>query len=256
MQFSSGAIAAGCHHDSCKKQGKDWAALRAMHEPEHRKGGTHQKKGTEDHGGEHRTETGFTDLGNAHRFARDHGTDVRYCWPWSKWLVWNGRYWSRDDTGEIHRLAEKTVRAMYEEAARSRSKEWRKALGAWAVKCEAHGSRQKMLASAQAISGIPNPARELGPGSRLLNVLNSTLDLRSGTLRSHAREDYITRCMDVSYNPDAKCPTWETFLDQVFGGDAGLVSFVQKAVGYSLTGVIIEHVLLVLHGLGSNGKQP
>ena len=100
-------------------------------------------------------EPGLTDLGNAHRSARDHGGNVRYCWPWGRWLVWNGRFWSRDETGEIHRLAEATVRAMYEEAARSSSPERREALGAWAVKCESHERRTKMLASAQAIEGIP-----------------------------------------------------------------------------------------------------
>jgi putative DNA primase/helicase len=82
------------------------------------------------------TEPGPTDLGNAHRFARDHRGDVRYCWPWGRWLVWNGRYWCRDETGEIHRRAEATVRGIYEEAARS-SPERREVLAKWAV-----GARQ------------------------------------------------------------------------------------------------------------------
>lgn len=86
---------------------------------------------------EDRTEPGLTDLGNAHRFARDHRENVRYCWPWGRWLVWNGRYWCRDDTGQIHRLVEATVRGIYAEAARS-TPERREALGKWAVKYESH----------------------------------------------------------------------------------------------------------------------
>ena len=58
----------------------------------------------------------------------------------------------------------------------------------------------------------------------------------------------------MDYDPDAKCPIWERFLNEVFGEDAGLVEFVQRAIGYSLTGAVIEHVLIVLYGLGSNGK--
>jgi putative DNA primase/helicase len=197
---------------------------------------------------------GLTDLGNAHRFARDHGADVRYCWPWSKWLVWNGRFWSHDDTGKIHRLAEATVRAMYEAAARSPQEERRKVLGGWAVKCESHERRAKMLASAQAIEGIPIRPEDMDRDPWLLNVRNGTIDLRTGTVRPHAREDYITRGIDLDYDPDAKCPVWDRFVAEVFGDDDTLVAFVQRAIGYSLTGVIIEHVLLVLYGLGSNGK--
>ena len=78
--------------------------------------------------------------------------------------------------------------------------------------------------------------------------------MRTGTLRPHAREDYITRCLNVDYDPDAKCPTWERFIHEVFGGNAEIIAFLQRAVGYCLTGEIIEHVLIVLYGLGSNGK--
>ncbi|MGH8555009.1 MAG: hypothetical protein ACREUD_05520, partial [Gammaproteobacteria bacterium] len=75
---------------------------------------------------------GLTDLGSAHRFARDHGRDVRYCWPWAKWLVWNNRFWSRDEDGPILRLAEATVRGMYKEAAAELDPERREAL----AKCQ------------------------------------------------------------------------------------------------------------------------
>lgn len=161
-------------------------------------------------------EPGLTDLGNAHRFARDHWADVRYCWPWGRWLVWNGRYWCRDETGKIHRLAEATVRGIYQEAALS-SEERRAVLASWAVKSESHERRAKMLASAQAIEGIPIQPDDMDRDVWLLNVLNGTIDLRIGTLRPHAREDYITRCLDVDYDPEAECPTWERFIHEVFG---------------------------------------
>ena len=185
--------------------------------------------------------------------AWDHRENVRYCWPWGRWLVWNRRYWSRDETGEIHRLAEATIRLMYAEAAAS-SPERRKTLGEWAVKCESHERRIKMLASAQAIAGIPIQPKDMDRDPWLLNVRNGTILLRTGTLRPHAREDLITRGIDVDYDPDAVCPTWERFIHEVFGGNAEIIAFVQRVAGYSLTGAIIEHVLIVLHGPGSNGK--
>jgi putative DNA primase/helicase len=202
---------------------------------------------------ETKAEPGLTDLGNAHRFTREHQRDVRYCWPWQKWLVWNGLFWARDETGEVHRLAEKTVRGMYLEAAQS-SPDRREVLATWAVKCESHERRAKMLASGQAIAGIPVRPVDLDRDPMLLNVRNGTLDLRTGALRPHAREDLITRGLEVDYDPAAVCPTWERFLSDVFDGVAETIAFMQRAIGYSLTGATTEHVLIVLYGLGSNGK--
>ena len=179
---------------------------------------------------------------------------IRYCWPWGRWLVWNGRFWSRDETGEIHRLAEATVRAMYEEAARSSSPEWREALGAWAVKCESHERRTKMLASAQAIEGIPIRPEELDRDPWLLNVRNGTINLRTGTLRPHAREDLISRGIDVDYDPAAVCPTWKRFIREVFAGDAETIPFVQRAIGYSLTGDIQSTPFLSHTAEAATGK--
>jgi len=202
-----------------------------------------------------RTLYGFTDLGNAHRFARDHGADVRYCWPWGKWLVWNGRFWPRDEDGEIHRLAEATVRGVYKEAAAELDPERREALAKWAVKSESHERRMKMLASAQAIEGVPIRPEGMDRDPWLLNVGNGTIDLRDGTLRQHAREDYITRGIETGYDPAVVCPAWDRFLREVFSDDAETIAFVQRAIGYSITGTVREHALFILHGTGSNGKS-
>ena len=200
-----------------------------------------------------RTEPGLTDLGNAHRFARDHRENVRYCWPWGGGSYGTAAIGRRDETGEIHRLAEATVRGMYEEAARS-SQERREALATWAVKCESHERRIKNARIRSGYRGIPIQPEDMDRDPWLLNVGNGTIDLRTGTLRPHAREDLITRGIDMDYDPDAKCPTWERFIHEVFGDNAETIAFVQRAIGYSLTGTIIEHVLIVLYGLGSNGK--
>ncbi|MGH8355301.1 MAG: DNA primase family protein [Pseudomonas sp.] len=63
-----------------------------------------------------------------------------------------------------------------------------------------------------------------------------------------------TRLIDINYDAEAVCPAWDTFLREVFLGDEGLIRFVQRAAGYSLTGLTREHVLFILFGLGANGK--
>ena len=108
------------------------------------------------------------------------------------------------------------MRGMYQEAALS-SEERRAVLASWALKSESHERRVKMLASAQAIQGIPIRPEDMDRDVWLLNVLNGTIDLRTGTLRPHAREDLITRGVDVDYDPAAECPAWESFVHEVFG---------------------------------------
>ena len=84
----------------------------------------------------------------------------------------------------------------------------------------------------------------------LAGVPNGVLELSRGQHRDSQREDYITAQLGASYDPAATCPRWLQFLDQVFAGDAELVAFLQRAVGYSLTGDTSEHVFFLLHGDG------
>ena len=87
------------------------------------------------------------------------------------------------------------------------------------------------------------------------NVQNGSLDLRTGALRPHDPTDLITFLAPVAFDPTARCPTWERFLLEVFAGDRDLVAFIQRAVGWSLTGVVKERALFFLYGdTGKNGK--
>lgn len=197
----------------------------------------------------------LTDLGNARRLVALHGDDLRYCHPWGKWLVWDGRRWVIDNTAEAVRRAKQTVRHMYAEAATAADDETRKALGKHALKCEAAGRIAAMLDLANSEAGIPVLPEQLDADPWLLNVANGTLDLRTGQLRAHRRDDQITKLAPVPYDPDALCPTWERFLLEVMNHDQELVSFLQRAIGYTLTGDTAEQVIFILHGKGANGKS-
>jgi putative DNA primase/helicase len=87
------------------------------------------------------------------------------------------------------------------------------------------------------------------------DVQNGTLDLRTGQMRQHDRADLLTKEAPVIYDPSATCPTWEAFLTRVMGGDAELIGFLQRAIGYSLTGDTREQVIFLLYGTGANGKS-
>ena len=112
-----------------------------------------------------------------------------------------------------------------------------------------------MLKQAQDEPDIPVQPEQLDRDPWLLNCKNGTLDLRTGKLRDHRKEDLLTRCLDVDYNEDAQCSQWKAFLWHIMNHNQELIDFLQRAIGYALTGVIREHVLIILWGTGRNGKS-
>jgi P4 family phage/plasmid primase-like protien len=196
----------------------------------------------------------FTDLGNARRLVARSGRDLRYCHPWAKWLVWDSMRWALDDTGEVARRAKGTVTAMYAEAAGA-DDETRKATAKHALRCESDARIWAMIKQAQSEPGIPILPGNLDGDKWLLNTLSGTVDLKTGKLREHRRQDLLTKMAPVFYEPAATCPMWLAFLDRIMAGNQDLIAFLQRAIGYALTGDTSEQVLFVLHGTGANGKS-
>src|SRR5215207_6529092 len=195
-----------------------------------------------------------TDTGNAERLADRHGANLRYCHPWGKWLLYYGTRWRVDDRGAVVRLAKDTARSIFEEAKEAHSDAAANQLGKWASSSLSESKLRAMISLCQSEPGIPVLPDELDASPDLLNVLNGTIDLRSGKLREHRREDLITRIVPVEYDPDANAPAWETFLQRVLPGEE-LRAFVRRAVGYSATGDTSEQCMLINHGGGANGKS-
>jgi putative DNA primase/helicase len=95
---------------------------------------------------------------------------------------------------------------------------------------------------------------ELDADPMLLNCENGTLDLQTGELRSHSRQDLITKLAPVEYDPSARCPQFEKFIHRIFGGNAQLIRYVRMCIGYALTGDVGEKALFFFYGTGDNGK--
>jgi P4 family phage/plasmid primase-like protien len=200
------------------------------------------------------TRRALTDLGNAERLIDRHSADVRYSAPLG-WLVFDGARWQRDEAGRIVTLAKKTVRDALREASDADDYEQRKSLAKHALKSESAASLANMVQLAKTEEGVPIRVDDLDSDPWLLTVANGTLDFRTGELREHRREDFITKSSPVTYDPDATCPHWMTFLRRIMGDDESLVAYVQRAIGYSLTGDTSERAMFVLHGGGGNGKS-
>lgn len=197
----------------------------------------------------------YTDSGNAERLVSRHGAKIRYCHPQKEWYVFDGRRWAMDRRGTMMTLAKDIARDLYGEAFQITDESARKKCAEWALKSESTDKKKAALVSAQSEPGIPILPEQFDADPFLLNCLNGTIDLRTGELRPHRREDLITKLCPVEYQPDARSALWERFLQEAAGGDRELQQFLQRAVGYSLTGDTGEEKLFFVHGPGGSGKS-
>lgn len=196
-----------------------------------------------------------SDTGNAHRFVRDHGTEVRWCPGWDSWLVWDGVRWRKDDDGEAIRRAMVTVSKIHDEAAQARDGDDRKELLDHAHASESASAIANMLKLAKALEGITVSVTALDADPWVMCVENGTLELRTGTLRPHDPADLCTKLAPVTWDENADTSEWESFLSTAQRGDAEVCSFIQRAVGYSLTGSQAEQKYFFIHGRGATGKS-
>lgn len=196
-----------------------------------------------------------TDYGNAERMVARHGRKIRYCYPWSKWLHWDGRRWEIDANGAVHRAAKDTARKMFREASTIDDKEARKAHVGWGFTSESRARIESMLAMAMSEEGIPISPDEMDNDPWLFNCQNGTLDLRTGKLRGHRPCDRITQLCPIDFDPSAHCPLWDQTLSLFFAKDAELIDYFRRLCGYALVGVIRDHVMPIAYGKGCNGKS-
>ncbi len=197
----------------------------------------------------------YTDSGNAERFVRVHGGNLRYCHATKAWWAWEAGLWRLVDDGRLLLYTKTIARDLLAEADQIADETKLKRCVAWAIKSESIDRKKAAIASAQSERGVPIYMRHFDRDPYALCVQNGTIDLRTGVLRSRRREDYITKVSPVAYDLDARSELWEQFLTDTTGGNQELMDFLQVAVGYSLTGDTREEKLFFVHGPGGSGKS-
>ncbi len=176
-------------------------------------------------------------------FTRRYHRDWRYVATWGRWLVWDGTRWRTEDT----LAATDLIRSVCRHAA----------LRADNPKIAAK------LASSSTVGGVERLARadrrhaatteEWDADPWLLNSPGGVVDLKTGRKRANDRADRMTKITTAT--PGGECPQWTAFLSDVTGGDGDLQTYLQRMVGYCLTGVTNAHALFFLYGTGANGKS-
>lgn len=179
--------------------------------------------------------------------------------PGIGWHAWDGKRWRRDSDGEALRQAKLSAREIRTEAAQITDEKLREATWKWAKAAE---SKEKLRAAVylaeSELSLIVQP-EQLDSDPYLLNVENGTLDLRTGELREHDPDDLISNLAPVVWDADATDPVFDDFLLTIFADRQEeideLVTYLQRFVGYALTGDVTEERALFLHGGTATGKS-
>lgn len=196
------------------------------------------------------------DMGNAKRFIDLFGEDFRYNYTDKTFLYWDGCRWTADLTGAIERSADVSVEAMSAEAEwyeKNGDEDAAKAFRKHIKASRSNKSKTNMLKEVQ--HNMPIMPFQLDKHKMAFNVPNGTLSLKSGQLVPAKRDYFITKFSPVEFTDNADCPMWRRFLDDIFGGDKELIRYIQKAVGYSMTGDTSEQCVFFLYGTGRNVKS-
>lgn len=195
-----------------------------------------------------------TDHGNALRLVRDFGHVLRFVPDWQHWAIWDSTRWNPDKAERVYQYARKLPEEIAKEAAKTTNEDRRTALAKWAVRSQDVGRMNAVLRVAKTDDAFIVDSTETDSDPWLFNVLNGTIDLRTGGLKTHDPKDLITKRADVVYDPSAKAPLWEQYLLDVMDGNVSLVAFLKRLVGYSMTGLTIEQVFTLLWGPPGTGK--
>lgn len=197
-----------------------------------------------------------TDTGNAHRlFDRCNG-EIRYSYNRKKWYYWTGKMWALDETGEIKKYCDLVLADMKAQAFEIDDEAEREAFLKWVNSCGNSNRKAAMITETQHLDGIPVLPDQMDAYQEYLNTQNGIVNLRNGELMPHVPEFMMSKICLCEYDVSDKKPEkWLKFLDDVCNGDQELVRYLQKCVGYSLTGSTREQCAFFLYGLGNNGKS-
>ena len=194
----------------------------------------------------------LTEFGNAERMLDMFGHGLMYVPELKSWHCWTGIYWRKASDIEIEHMAKETVRALVKEA--DEHQDAGEFFAFCAISQQARMVRN-MVALAASDPRVMTPAAELDKHRGMLCVMNGVIDLRSGRLMKPDPEMRLTKSMGANYVPGARAPLWEQTLLDVFEGDAEMVAYLQRVIGYAAVGEPQEDIMVIPHGNGANGKS-
>lgn len=197
-----------------------------------------------------------TDLGNAQRFIRIFGEDLRYVTEMKRWLLWGKARWVPDKLDVVHHMASKIGEDIRRQAEATQDQDERRAWLRFALQSESVRSISGIVKAASSDPRIAIDIEGLDRNPLLLVCKNGVLNLRTLEFDPEGRRmDNCTLSTAVAYDPDATCPRWLDHIKFVTKNDVLLAAYLRRAVGYTLTGLVSEQTFFMLEGSGNNGKN-
>lgn len=210
----------------------------------------------------------YDDTGNADRFTDIFKDRVLYSYTNKGWYIYDGKRWLFDTLGRINDYFEQSIEVMKKQGMTTNipmlenetSEDYQKRLKAIRTTYEKHltysrSNRGTVAGVKQSMHKNSVDISEFDGNDMLINLENSVYDMVSGINIPHDATLKFTKKANVSYDESKKCPLWEQFLREIFNDDKDLIIWIQKALGYSLTGKTSEQVMFILNGNGRNGKS-
>lgn len=198
----------------------------------------------------------MTDTGNAHRLYDKFGSKLHYSYNRKKWLFWDGKKWQLDESGEIKKLADEICEDLKKEAVLEQDEDKQKALFKFANKTASHANKEAMIKECQHLYDIPASPDDFDAYSDYFNCQNGIVNLRNGELIPHDANFMMTKISFAEYDVAHKKPKmWLKFLDDVTNNNKELQDYIQRCIGYSMSGSTQEQCVYFLYGMGNNGKS-
>ena len=199
-----------------------------------------------------------SDVGFADAFAQRFGHRVRFVAEEGVWLIFDPRHgWHRDTSGEIRAMFIAYARELYRAACDKAKDAADPQTAGKAIAAAARLGDKSRIDPALAFAAVNRrlvlSVTALDREPHLLGVQNGVVDLRDGSFANHSPDVLVTRQCACAFDPEAVCPTFDAFLEQVQPAPE-MRAFLQRLAGYSLTGYIGEHILPFHFGCGANGK--
>lgn len=201
----------------------------------------------------------FDDMGNAQRLVDLFGDQLRYCYTEKKWYYYDSRKWCIDNVGIVEKIADKSILAMkaeakiYLQADEQSGGDMAKAFEKHMKASRSNKAKKSMIS--ETMHHLPILPSQFDRYKMALNTPGGVINLKDGSVHTHDSTHYFTKITAVDYSNNADCPRWKQFLNEIFSGDKDLIRYIQKAVGYTLTGSTAEQCAFFLYGTGRNGKS-
>jgi len=197
----------------------------------------------------------FSHMGLGYLLAEIYKDKMRFCAESGQWLIYNGKVWQADVKElKTQELLKKMFNILMGNLRIVEDETLRNEYMNNAYKLKDYFYRSNIIKDAR--TSYPIYANELDANINLLNLKNGTLDLETMEFKKHSADDLITKISNVDYKENAKSPLWQKFINDIMQGDIEKIKFLQRALGYALTGETIEDCMFIFYGATTrNGKS-